>query len=199
MMLPARAGHAESALKIRSFFPLHVIFLLINQYLISAQGKGNLVCSLGGLPKKKGFPLHGAKQVRSCLTAEDTFFNHTSNFSMFFSLGSICKQHGLETTFCVPPWATAEKGSGLIISSCRIISLNLPSSKVLTESISSHIPLWRELPQQSTGVPRLPPPPLCPPPAAIWLTTVLQLTHFLQPSTHHGSSGHHHMNKPTTA
>lgn len=72
MMLPARAGHAESALKIRSFFPLHVIFLLINQYLISAQGKGNLVCSLGGLPKKKGFPLHGAKQVRSCLTAEDT-------------------------------------------------------------------------------------------------------------------------------
>ena len=143
------------------FFFTSCDFLHINRYLTSAQGKGNLVRSPGGLPEKKGFPLHGAKQVCSCVTAEDAFFNHTSNFSMSFSLGSTCKQHSLETTFCVPPWAATEKGSGLIISSFRIISLNLPSSKVLTVSVSSHIPLWRELPWQSTGVPRLPPPPLC--------------------------------------
>lgn len=109
------------------FFPLNVSFLHINQYTTNAHVKGNLVVHSPEELENKGFPLHGSKQVCSCLTAEDTFFKHSSTFSVCFSLGLICKQHSLEDTFCVPPWVTAEKESGLIISSSGIISLNLSS------------------------------------------------------------------------
>lgn len=69
--------------------------------------------------------------------------------------------NSLETTFCVPFWAPVEKGSALILSLFRITSLNLPSSKVLIESVSFHIPLWRKVPWQSTGVSKLPSLSLC--------------------------------------
>lgn len=69
--------------------------------------------------------------------------------------------NSLETAFCVSFWAPVEKGSALILSSFRITSPSLPSSKVLTESVSSHIPLWRKVPRQSTGIPKLPSVPLC--------------------------------------
>lgn len=69
--------------------------------------------------------------------------------------------NSLESAFSVLFWAPVEKGSAPILSSSRISSLNLTSSKVLIESVSSHIPLWRKVQWQSTGIPKFPSLPLC--------------------------------------
>jgi len=98
-----------------------VIFLHINRFLTSAQGKGNLVRSPGGLPEQKSFPLRDAKQVCSRLTEEDTFFNHTSNSSMSFSLGPICKQYRAVSARPNHPSAPApEAAAGTPVCSSRV-------------------------------------------------------------------------------
>lgn len=89
--------------------------------------------------------------------AEDTFFYHSSNFSMSFNLGSICS---LESTFWVPFWVPVEKGSALILNSFRISSLNHFFQGFNRECQFPH-PSVEKSTRQSTGIPKLLSLPLC--------------------------------------
>lgn len=130
------------------------------------------------------------------MTAKDTVFNHTSNFRMSFSLGSICRQHravsagpslpsaslpevAARTQVCFTVCGTQPKCGGRLWPNV---------SRVTWESLAGSAESQHSRSQNLQA----------PSPHSPWQLVAdhSPVMHFLQPSTHHGSSGHS-MNKPT--